>query len=145
MLGAIVAAIMAASFFMPWFSFFGSEYGPLNIFDDGGPPIADVPWQGFAFLASFGVAACAAVIAVMRGRAGLLMVIAGGIPFGLIAQQVIGARNQVQDLGLPIPQGGNPAEAFDMVREFVAMGVPAYFVSAALLVVIGLARLMRGA
>jgi hypothetical protein len=69
----------------------------------------------------------------------------GGIPFALIAEQVTGARNQIQDLGLPIPQGGSPAEALDMIRELTAIGAPMYFISAALLIVIGLARLVRGA
>jgi hypothetical protein len=73
------------------------------------------------------------------------MLIAGAIPFGLIAQQVLGMRDQAQDLGLPLPQGADPAQAFDMVREFMAIGLPAYFISAALLVMIGLARTVRGA
>ena len=63
MIGALVAAVMAASFFMPWFSFFGNEFGPLNLFDDGGPSLSDLPWQGYAFLASFAIAALAAVMA----------------------------------------------------------------------------------
>ncbi|MCF2872156.1 hypothetical protein L0664_13855 [Octadecabacter sp. G9-8] len=145
MVGAVVAAIMAASFFVPWFVFFGNEVGPTMLFGDNGPPLGDLPWQGFAFLASFAVAALAAVVALMRGKAGILMLAAGVIPFALIAQQVMGARDQMQDYGLPIPEGGNPAEAFDMVRDFVAMGVPMYFISAALLVVIGLLRMLRGA
>ncbi len=144
MLGIIVAAIMAASFFMPWFVFFGNEVGPMVLFDENAPPLGDLPWKGFAFLASFAIAVLAAVVALMRGKAGFLMLVAGIIPFALIAQQVLGARDQVQDFGLPIPEGGSPAEAFDMIREFVAMGVPAYFISAALLIVIGLARIVRG-
>ena len=96
-------------------------------------------------MASFPIAALAAIAALMRRRAGFLMVVAGGIPFALIAEQVTGARNQIQDLGLPIPQGGSPAEALDMIREFTAIGAPMYFISAALLIVIGLARLVRGA
>ncbi|MDB9943532.1 hypothetical protein OAD19_00595 [Octadecabacter sp.] len=46
---------------------------------------------------------------------------------------------------MPIPQGGSPAEALDMIREFIAIGAPMYFIRAALLIVIGLARLVRGA
>ncbi|MDB9943533.1 hypothetical protein OAD19_00600 [Octadecabacter sp.] len=44
-------------------------------------------------MASFPIAALAAIAALMRRRAGFLMVIAGGIPFALIAEQVTGARN----------------------------------------------------
>jgi|TARA_B110000977_G_scaffold201794_1_gene298730 hypothetical protein len=33
MIGAVVAAIMAASFFMPWLSFFGNDFGPMDVFD----------------------------------------------------------------------------------------------------------------
>lgn len=145
MIGAVVAAIMAASFFMPWFSFFGNDFGPMDLFDQAEGVDLDLNWRAWLVLASFAIAALAAVGALLRRSAGILMVIAGGIPAALIAEQVMGARGQIQDLGLPIPQGGNPAEAFDMVREFIAIGAPMYFISAALLIVIGLARLMRGA
>jgi len=145
MIGVIVAAVMAGSFFLPWVELFGNEVGPMLLFDENAPPLGDLPWQGFAFLASFALAALAALLALMERAAGVLMLIAGAIPFGLIAQQVLGVRDQAQDLGLPLPQGGDPAQAFDMVREFMAIGLPAYFISAALLVMIGLARTVRGA
>lgn len=145
MIGAIVAAVMAASFFLPWVEFFGESMGPAMIFDDGAPPIADMPWQALAFFASFAIAALAAVLALLGRAAGALMLIAGAIPFGLIAQQAMTTRNQVQDLGLPLPSnGGDPAQAFDMMREFMAIGLPAYFISAALLVVIGMVRMVSG-
>jgi len=144
MIGALVAAAMAASFFLPWVSFFGNDFGPLNLFDEGGPPLSDLPWEAYVFLASFAIAALAVVVAVMQRPAGVLMLVAGAIPFGLVGQQILGARNQMQDLGLPIPQGGDPSEAFDMIREFIAMGAPIYGISAALLVVIGLVRTVRG-
>ena len=144
MIGAIVAAVMAASFFLPWVEFFGESIAPSMIFDEGMPPLTDMPWQGLAFFASFAIAALAAVLALMGRAAGVLMLIAGGIPFGLIAQQALSARGQIQDLGLPVPSGGDPMEAFEMMRDFIAIGAPAYFVAAALLVLIGLARMVRG-
>lgn len=144
MLGAIVAAIMAASFFMPWVEMFGNSIGPMMMFGDNAPPLGDLPWQAWAFVASFVIAGWAAVMALAGRAVGVLMLIAGAIPFGLIAQQVIGVADRAQDLGLPLPQGGTSSEAFDMIGDFMAMGLPAYFISAALLVVIGLVRMVRG-
>lgn len=146
MIGALLAALMAASFFMPWVTMFGEGIGPAMIFDDGAPPLADMPWQMWAFLASFALAALAALLALAGRAAGAVMLIAGGIPFGLIAQQVMGMHRRTQDLGLPMPgRGGDPSQAFDMMREFAAIGLPAYFGSAALLVMIGFVRMVRGA
>ena len=65
MIGAIVAAVMAASFFLPWVEFFGESIAPSMIFDEGMPPLTDMPWQGLAFFASFAIAALAAVLALM--------------------------------------------------------------------------------
>jgi len=144
MLGVIVAAIMAASFFLPWVDIFGNSIGPTMLFSENAPALSDFPWQGWAFLASFAIAALAAVVALAGRPAGVLMLIAGAIPFGLIAQQVVGAKGQMDDLGLPIPQGGDPSETWDVMREFIQIGAPAYFICAALLVLIGLARTVRG-
>lgn len=144
MLGAIVAALMAASFFLPWVEFFGNPMGPMTLFEEGGPQLDDMPWQAWAFFASFAIAALAAVLAILGRAAGILMLIAGAIPFGLIGQQVLGVRDQAQDYGLPLPNGGSPTEALDMAREFLAIGTPVYFISAALLVLIGLGRMVRG-
>lgn len=145
MIGVIVAAAMAASFFLPWVSFFGTEFGPMSLLDPQEGIEISLNWRAWAFLGSFGIAALAAVMAVMQRAAGFFMFVAGAIPFALVGEQALSAREQIQDLGLPLPQGGNPAEAFDMVREFIDIGAPMYVISAALLVVIGLVRMMRGA
>jgi hypothetical protein len=149
MIGAIVAAVMAAvmaaSFFMPWAEAFGTVIGPTALFGENAPPIADFPWQAWAFLASFVIAALAAIQALSERAAGVLMMTAGVIPFGLIAQQVTGARGRIEDLGLPVPGLGNPSDALDLAREIVAFGLLTYFISAALLVVLGLGRALRAA
>ena len=146
MLGVIVAAIMAASFFMPWVSLFGDSMGPTMLFEDGGPDIGDMPWQVWAFLASFVLAALGAVLGLAGRAAGLVMLIAGAIPFALIGQQLLKARGQAQDIGaqLPIPQTDGAGELWNAMREVMGIGLPAYFISAALLVVIGLVRTVRG-
>ena len=143
MLGVLVAAVMAATFFLPWFEFFGEAIGPTMIFEDG-IRWENMPWQGFGFLASFAIAALAALMALAGRAAGVLMLIAGAIPYGLIAHSVLGARDQLNEMGLPIPRGNNPTETFDMVREFIAIGAPLYFIAAALLVLIGLGRTVTG-
>jgi hypothetical protein len=122
MLGIIAAALMAASFFMPWLSFLGEEMSPVGMIGDQ-ISLADLPWRGWAFVASFAIAGLAAVKALRRRRAGLLMLIAGAIPYGLIGEQILGVRNQAQDL-------------------FIEFGLPAYFIAAALLIVIGLGRIL---
>jgi hypothetical protein len=90
-------------------------------------------------------AALAVLVAVVGRAAGLLMLLAGAIPYGLIAQQVLSVRDQVQDAGFPLPRLDDPVEAFQSIRELLEIGAPIYFISAALLVVVGLARLVRGA
>jgi len=145
MFGAILAAIMAASFFLPWVVFFGDAFGPQMLIEGNQIELANMPWQLAAFLASFAVAALAAVLALLGRAAGVLMLIAGGIPYGIIAHGIITARGEIQDLGLPLPDSGNPMEAFNSIRDFIDVGLPAYFISAALLVVVGLVRMVRGA
>jgi hypothetical protein len=145
MLGIIVAALMAASFFMPWVVFFGESRGPQVFFDDRLEALLNGPWQLLVFLGSFAVAALAVLVAVVGRAAGLLMLLAGAIPYGLIAQQVLSVRDQVQDAGFPLPRLDDPVEAFQSIRELLEIGAPIYFISAALLVVVGLARLVRGA
>lgn len=144
MFGILAAALMATSFFLPWAEFFGNEIGPMMLLDPPGGAEINLNWRSIVFLASFAIAALAAVLALVQRAAGLLMLIAGAIPFALVAEQVFGARAQLDDLGLPVPRGGDPMEAFDLMREFVSIGLPAYVISAALLVVIGLFRLARG-
>jgi hypothetical protein len=144
MVGAIVAAFMAISFFMPWVEFLGESHGPQLFREDGLDGLLKGPWQLLVFLSSFAVAALAVLVALMGRAAGLLMLIAGAIPFGLIAQQAMSARDQFEDAGVPVPRLDNPMEAFETIREFLAIGAPIYFVSAAALVLIGLVRLVRG-
>lgn len=144
MLGVIVAAIMAASFFMPWVDFFGESHAPLVFLDDGVQALLDGPWQLLVFLSSFALAALAALVALAGRAAGLLMLVAGAIPFGLIAQQVFGVRSQIQDAGFPVPQFDDPVSALNSVREVLDIGAHAYFASAAALILIGLSRLVRG-
>ena len=143
MFGFLVAAIMAASFFMPWMSIFGEDMSPYSMLGDK-ISFSDLPWRGWAFIASFALAGLAAVAVLLQRAGGLLMLVAGAIPFALIAEAVLNARGQAQDLGLPLPEGGNPIEAIRKMQDFIEMGLPAYFVSAALLIVIGLARAVRG-
>lgn len=144
MIGVFAAAVMAASFFLPWIEFFGETLGPAMIFDDASPPIGDLPWQTLVFLAGFAIAALAAVLGLFRRAAGFAMFVAGAIPFGLIAQGMVSAQDQIQELGLPIPSGRDPFEIYDLTKDFLAIGIPAYFISAALLVVIGLGRVLSG-
>lgn len=144
MIGAIFAALMAGSFFMPWVELFGEGLGPAMLFDENGPPLGDIPLRGWAFLASFVIAALAALAALMGRAAGVLMLLAGAIPYTLIAEQAFFAKEQLDDLGLPFPRMDDPQQVFEMLREVVAMGMPAYFVSAAILIVVGLGRGMRG-
>lgn len=145
MLGIIAAAVMAGSFFLPWLEFVGNELGPTFVFNENAPELVELPWRVWAFLGSFVLAAIAALLALGRRPAGVVMLLAGGIPYALIAEAVLGVRDRAQDLGLPIPQGRSPMETFDAVSQYMAIGLPAYFIAAALLVVIGLARLVRGA
>jgi len=109
-------------------------------------PWGDMPWQFYAFLASFAVAALSVVLVAVRQPAGLFMLIAGALPYGTIAHAAFGARGELQDLGVPLPSGGSPEalfDNFDLVREYIGLGVPVYFGAAALLIVIGIARLIR--
>lgn len=143
MFGLIVAVVMAATFFFPWMSIFGEDMSPYSMLGDK-ISLSDLPWRGWAFIASFALAALAAVAVVLQRPAGFVMLISGAIPFALIAETVLNARDQAQDMGLPMPEGGNPIEALRKMQDFIELGLPAYFVSAALLVVIGLARAVRG-
>jgi len=144
MLAIVVAGVMAGSFFLPWLEVFGQQIGPQIILDGDIIPLADLPWRGWLFLASFALAALGAVLVVVRRPAGVVLVVAGGIPFGLIAERVLGVQGQMQDLGLPLPQTADASQAIDFMRDFMAIGLPVYTVSAALLVVIGLMRVVRG-
>lgn len=144
MLGAVVAAIMAASFFMPWIVWFGEPVTPQLLLEDGIQAVLEGPWQILAFLGSFAVAALAVLVSVMGSSAGLLMLIAGAIPFGLIAYQIFSLTSEVEQAGFQMPDFGDPAGALEAMLETFEIGAIAYFACAALLVVIGLGRLMRG-
>jgi hypothetical protein len=48
MLGLVVAAIMAGSFFMPWMSIFGEDMSPYSMIVDK-ISLTDLPWRGWAF------------------------------------------------------------------------------------------------
>ncbi len=144
MLGVFAGALMAATFFMPWLSIFGEAFGPSSLLGDE-IALADLPWRGWAVVASFALAGMGALAAVVRMRAGPLMLIAGLIPYALIAETFVNVRAQVVDLGLPLPQGGNPIETIYKIRDFVELGLPAYFIAALVLIVVGAARTVRGA
>lgn len=143
MLGAVIAAVMAASFFMPWFSIFGEALSPANVLGDE-INLADLPWRGWVLIFSFVFAGLGALAALVRMRAGPLMLIAGLIPYALIAETFVNVRGQIVDLGLPLPQGGNPFETIYNMRDFVEMGLPAYFIAALILIGVGATRTVRG-
>ncbi len=105
MVGLIAAAAMVASFFLPWVAFFGTELAPVYFFDENAPPMGDYPWRVYAVMASFVVAALAVLCVVLRRRAGLVMLIAGGIPVGLIAEPILRGVDQIQDLPVEVPRG----------------------------------------
>lgn len=143
MIGLLAAAAMVGSFFLPWLSILGEDLIPYDMIGDQ-IPLSDLPWRGLVFLSSFALAALAIVLLVIQRAAGIVMVIAGAIPFALIAESVFGVREQAQDLGLPLPDGGNLLEVGQRMREFIDMGLPVYLVAAAVMVLVGLARTVRG-
>lgn len=146
MLGVLAAALMAASFFMPWVSMFGQDMGPQMLIGENAPGVMDLPWQALAFLASFALAALASVMAVLQQRAGVLMLLAGGTPFAVIAHGMLSMRSDMGDIDLPMPQisGGDMGQMLDLARDVLSIGAPVYILSALVLVVVGLARVMRG-
>lgn len=144
MLGALWAAIMAASFFLPWVEFLGEGMGPTSMFGENGLPFSDFPWQAWAFVASFALAGIAFVMSITGRAAGVVMLVAGAIPYGIIAHAALDAKGLVDDTGVPLPSGGSPMDAYNMISDYIAVGMPAYFISAGLLVFIGLARAVRG-
>lgn len=148
MVGLIAAAAMVASFFLPWVAFFGTELGPVYFFDENAPPMGDYPWRVYAVLASFAFAALAVLCVVLRRRAGLVMLIAGGIPVGLIAEPILRGVDQIQDLPVEVPRGlpggGDVQGVLDTVSQYIAIGLPMYLIAAVVLVLAGLVRLVRG-
>jgi len=146
MLGILVAAAMALSFFLPWVEFLGDSAGPSMILQEN-VDWARMPWQLWAFLASFVLAALGAVLALVRRPAGGVMLVAGAIPFGLVAQAALSAQGQLDDLGLPrgLVNVGDLQGALEALDRFAGIGLYVYWISAALLIVIGIARAVRGA
>ncbi|SLN58674.1 hypothetical protein [Pseudooctadecabacter jejudonensis] len=146
MIGWLAAAAMVASFFLPWVSLFGTDLGPIDFANGDAPDIGGYPWRLYVLAASFPFAALAVVLVVIRRKAGLAMLIAGGIPVGLIAEPLIRAAADWGDVAqqLPQPTVGDGAQVWDTVREFIGLGLPIYVVAALLLFVIGLTRTLRG-
>lgn len=144
MLGVLFAALMAASFFMPWIKFGPDVMGPPD-FLDAATQGGDLPAAVMLFFASFPIAGLAAVLGLF-GRGGLLMFIAGAIPYGLMGYAYLDAREEILFERLPIQNLGGQLNweiALEVAEQFLGIGGPAYFASALLLIFIGLGRMMR--
>ena len=88
MLGLLVAAGMAASFFMPWISILGEDMSPYSMLGDK-ISFTELPWRGWVFVASFALAAVGSIAGFFRRFAGVLMVVAGVISFLVCASQAL--------------------------------------------------------
>ena len=151
MIGGLVAAAMAVSFFLPWVNMPGDTISPYSALTGqfGEVPWADMPWQLWAFLASGALAAIVAVRAIAGQRTGGLMLITGLIPFAMVGQAALSAdpatRRQVDQMAnMPGMNPRDMGQMMEMIQDFVGPGLPIYVLAALLLVLIGLVRLIRG-
>ncbi|NKX45890.1 hypothetical protein [Roseicyclus persicicus] len=136
---------MAASFVLTWVEppFAGPEVSPLSLVRQGAISVgADASWQSWVFVGGFAVAGLAALVAVMGRGAALLALLAGLSPLVVVGDAVIRAEDLRRDLGLPFPVDfGDIAGTWEVMQDFLRLGVWAYLGGALLLLVAGLSAL----
>jgi hypothetical protein len=137
---------MAASAGLTWIElpFAGPHHSPLSMLGDGIIRLgADTSWQTWLFVAGFVLAALAALLAVTGRGAALPAIVAGASPFVVLGDAIIRAEDLRRDLGLPFPVDfGDVAATWDLMQDFIRLGVWAYAGGAVLLLVAGVSALV---
>lgn len=138
----LAGAAMAASVGLTWIEppFAGPDLSPMSMLRDGAISLdADAPWQAWVFIGGFAAAALAAVLALTGRVAALPAVLAGLSPLVVMGDAMIRAEDLRRDLGLPFAVDfGDIAASWDLLQDFIRLGVWAYAGGALVLLVAGL-------
>lgn len=143
----LAGAVMAASWGLTWIEppFAGDHLSPMALVRDGRLVLGqDSGWQVWVFLGGFAAAAMAALFAMGGRRPWLLALGAGLSPFVLVGDALIRAETLRQDLGLPFAVNFSDLRAsWQLLEDFVRLGLWAYLGGAALLLLAGLSLIGR--
>ena len=134
------AGVIAASFFLTWLSIpFGEAIAPYRLITETGGDLGNAPKEVFVFLGSFALAALVAILAFTSGCSRFLALAAGLLPLGLIAYLLVSGANEASGMGLPMPSGGDIGAAFDLLKQFVEIGLYCYVGGAVVLTIAAIA------
>jgi hypothetical protein len=138
----LAGVAMAASWGLTWFAppFAGRDISPMSLVGDGVITLsADAVWQTWVFVGGFAAAALAALSAVLGRGSAILALAAGLSPLVVLGDAILRADATRRDLGLPVPVDfGDLAQSWDILQDFVRMGLYAYAGGAAILLLAGL-------
>lgn len=138
-------AAMAASWALTWLEppFAGREISPMSLMGQGVISLsADAAWQAWVFVGGFAAAGLAALSAVVGRGSALLALAAGVSPLVVLGDAIVRADNTRRDLGLPVPVDfGDLAQSWQLLEDFVRLGLYAYAGGAVLLLLAGLSAL----
>lgn len=133
---------MAASWGLTWFEppFAGADISPMSLVGDGVIALsADAAWQTWVFVGGFAAAGLAALTAVIGRGSAILALAAGLSPLVVLGDAVIRADDVRRDLGLPVPVDfGDIVQSWQVLDDFVRLGLYAYAGGAGLLLLAGL-------
>lgn len=143
---------MAISWTLVWVEtpFAGPEISPFSLLQQGVFTISpEGPWQIWVFVGGFVAAGLAAVLVAVFGRGhGLLSLLAGLSPVVLLgdaARRIDQVQVDLASLGVPVTFDYNDfAEAWEVIDDFVRLGVWAYLGGALILLIMGLSLLASG-
>lgn len=140
---ALLAAAMAASYFLPWFNGpLGNGFVPNDVFTDlvRETNLTELPLQLLIYLGSFAGAALLAVLAVIGWAPRLLGLLVGAIPIGLTVWLYADLQAQAEAFGLPLPGFDELSQLWseefrNILGEVVGLGLWAYAGGSVLLLI----------
>jgi hypothetical protein len=143
----LAGAAMAASFFLTWIEppFHGTNLSPWVALDQGVMTLsADTSWITWVFVGGFACAGLCALL-VLAGRPPLLLAVLAGLsPLVVAGALFFEAQDLNQSLGLPFEVDfSDLGEAWNLLSDFVRVGLWAYLGGALLLLLVGLSRATR--
>lgn len=135
----ICAAIVAASFFIPWATIpFGGSISPFAVLKQAGGDLGKAPFGIWLFLASFVLAGVVAALAFTKGCGRNLAIASGLLPLGLIAYTLVRTIISAGEAGLPLPNVRDASDVFEVLTEILGFGFYGYVVGAIALTIAAL-------
>jgi hypothetical protein len=140
----LAGVAMAASWGLTWLEppFAGPEISPMALVERGVIRLsAEASWQTWVFVGGFAAAALASVLALLGRGASVVALAAGLSPLVVLGDAVFRAEDLRRDLGLPFPVDfGDIARSWELLQDFIRLGLWAYVGGAVLLLIAGLSQ-----